>query len=237
MRNALIILLLIAGFLLSGIIVVDQREVVTVQNQNKITLFAPGIHWKLPFSGKVDFVYTNLRTSYLTIAQALQFPEQDQVQIGVIVDWQVVNPAQYVKYTSENTLKGFDVKLVNLVTANIESLAQSSNSLKDFESQLNFKAHNILFGELGIDVVNIALVNVSSVTQQPIANGKESDLIASYTLAQQIKGSADQEQLQSLAKLRKQDSNLFDYYMKIRHYQETARTKGEVPPLAQIYPH
>ncbi len=235
MRNGLIILVLVIGYLLSGIFVVDEREVAVVKlSADKVLIYAPGVHWRMPFTAKVDQVYTNLRTSYLSMPITLNNNESNVENISVIVNWQVIKPSLYVNFLASHTRKDLDIRLFNIVMNELNAIAKNSNSLPAFENMLNSQAQNREHPELGIDIVNVALVNTKPISKDKSTQSQTNDIESAFTLAKQIKDEADINQQEQLAKLRKMDSGFFDYYMKIRYYQLNAKSKQDVPPLSSL---
>lgn len=241
MRNGLFVILLSLGFLLSGVFVVDERQVAVVKiSPNKVLIYAPGIHWQLPFSAQINHVYTNLRTSYITLPLQAANKNINLENISIIVNWQVVKPAAYINFLAKNSRKELDARLVKDIITDIMPFAQKSNSVAEFENLLNSKAHDWLHDELGIKIINIALVSAlpkldeSKEASLIISESSMDSLEHSYNQALGIKESADKEQQVKFDELRKKDAAFFDYFMKIRYYQLNAKSKQDVPALDKL---
>jgi regulator of protease activity HflC (stomatin/prohibitin superfamily) len=238
MRNYLIILLAIAATLSSGFFVVDQREVgIVKQTSKQLQIYAPGLHWKIPFWGELTFVYTNLRSSYLASPQLLHTKTEQAFFANVVVNWQVIKPESYFVYLNSNGVKNLDVKIANLVSNKLLNLAAKSSSLSAFEEQVNSQLKNIAEPELGIKFVSIALSMVNPVIESTPTTVNLNKLSAesAFSLAQQIKNKADESQQQTQEKLLAKNSKFYDYYMKIYNLSNSAESKSDIPQLNQLY--
>ena len=128
MRNYLIILLAVLFAASSGFFVVDQREVgIVKQNSKQLQIYAPGLHWKIPFWGELTFIYTNLRSSYLASSQLLHTATGQAFSTNVVVNWQVVKPEVYFVYLNANGVKNLDVQIVSVVSNRLLNLANKSS--------------------------------------------------------------------------------------------------------------
>ena len=238
MRNYLIILLAVLFAASSGFFVVDQREVgIIKQNSKQLQIYAPGLHWKIPFWGELTFIYTNLRSSYLASSQLLHTATGQAFSTNVVVNWQVVKPEVYFVYLNANDVKNLDVQIVSVVSNRLLNLANKSSSLSDFEERVNSQLKNIPESELGINFVNVGLAMVNPVIESavPIGDLKTMSSESAFSLAQQIKQQADKNQQQIQEKLREKNSKFYDYFMKIYNLSNNAESKSDVPPLNQLY--
>ena len=194
MRNYLIILLAVLFAASSGFFVVDQREVgIVKQNSKQLQIYAPGLHWKIPFWGELTFIYTNLRSSYLASSQLLHTATGQAFSTNVVVNWQVVKPEVYFVYLNANGVKNLDVQIVSVVSNRLLNLANKSSSLSDFEERVNSQLKNIPESELGINFVNVGLAMVNPVIESavPVGDLKTMSSESAFSLAQQIKQQAD----------------------------------------------
>ncbi len=238
MRNYLIILLAVIATASSGFFVVDQREVgIIKQNSKQLQIYAPGLHWKLPFWGELTFIYTNLRSSYLASSQQLYTAKGQGFSANVVVNWQVIKPEVYFVYLNTNGVKNLDVQIATIVSNKLLNLASKSSSLSAFEEQVNSQLKNIVEPELGINFVNISLATVSPIAKNTstVDNFKTLSAESAFNLAQQIKKQADETQQQAQEKLRIKNSKFYDYFMKIYNLSNNAESKSDVPPLNQLY--
>lgn len=238
MRNYLIILLAVIFAASSGFFVVDQREVgIVKENSKQLQIYAPGLHWKIPFWGELTFIYTNLRSSYLASSQLLHTATGQTFSTNVVVNWQVVKPEVYFMYLNVNGVKNLDIQIANVVSNKLVNLANKSSSLSDFEERINSQLKNIPESELGINFVNIGLAVATPVAESavPVDGLKTMSLESAFSFAQQIKQQADKNQQQEQEKLREKDSQFYDYFMKIYNLSNSAESKSEVPPLNQLY--
>lgn len=238
MRNYLIILLAVIAAASSGFFVVDQREVgVVKQSSKQLQIYAPGLHWKIPFWGELTFIYTNLRSSYLASSQSLRTTKGQKFSANVVVNWQVIKPEVYFVYLNTNGVKNLDVQIATVVSNKLLNLASKSSSLSAFEEQVNSQLKNIAEPELGINFVSIALAQVNPVAESTVAvdNFKTMSAESAFNLAQQIKKQADETQQQAQEKLRTKNSKFYDYFMKIYDLSNNAESKSDVPPLNQLY--
>lgn len=238
MRNYLIILLAVLFAASSGFFVVDQREVgIIKQNSKQLQIYAPGLHWKIPFWGELTFIYTNLRSSYLASSQLLHTATGQAFSTNVVVNWQVVKPEVYFVYLNANDVKNLDVQIVSVVSNRLLNLANKSSSLSDFEERVNSQLKNIPDSELGINFVNVGLAMVNPVIESavPIGDLKTMSSESAFSLAQQIKQQADKNQQQIQEKLREKNSKFYDYFMKIYNLSNNAESRSEIPPLNELY--
>lgn len=238
MRNYLIILLAVIATASSGFFVVDQREVgIIKQNSKQLQIYAPGLHWKLPFWGELTFIYTNLRSSYLASSQQLYTAKGQGFSANVVVNWQVIKPEVYFVYLNTNGVKNLDVQIATIVSNKLLNLASKSSSLSAFEEQVNSQLKNIVEPELGINFVNISLATVNPIAKNTstVDNFKTLSAESAFNLAQQIKKQADETQQQAQEKLRIKNSKFYDYFMKIYNLSNNAESKSDVPPLNQLY--
>lgn len=238
MRNYLIILLAVLFAASSGFFVVDQREVgIVKQNSKQLQIYAPGLHWKIPFWGELTFIYTNLRSSYLASSQLLHTATGQAFSTNVVVNWQVVKPEVYFVYLNANGVKNLDVQIVSVVSNRLLNLANKSSSLSDFEERVNSQLKNIPESELGINFVNVGLAMVNPVIESavPIGDLKTMSSESAFSLAQQIKQQADKNQQQIQEKLREKNSKFYDYFMKIYNLSNDAESRSEIPPLNELY--
>lgn len=238
MRNYLIILLAVIATASSGFFVVDQREVgIIKQNSKQLQIYAPGLHWKLPFWGELTFIYTNLRSSYLASSQQLYTAKGQGFSANVVVNWQVIKPEVYFVYLNTNGVKNLDVQIATIVSNKLLNLASKSSSLSAFEEQVNSQLKNIVEPELGINFVNISLATVSPIAKNTstVDNFKTLSAESAFNLAQQIKKQADETQQQTQEKLRIRNSKFYDYFIKIYNLSNNAESKSDVPPLNQLY--
>lgn len=238
MRNYLIILLAVLFAASSGFFVVDQREVgIIKQNSKQLQIYAPGLHWKIPFWGELTFIYTNLRSSYLASSQLLHTATGQAFSTNVVVNWQVVKPEVYFVYLNANGVKNLDVQIVSVVSNRLLNLANKSSSLSDFEERVNSQLKNIPESELGINFVNVGLAMVNPVIESavPIGDLKTMSSESAFSLAQQIKQQADKNQQQIQEKLREKNSKFYDYFMKIYNLSNDAESRSEIPPLNELY--
>lgn len=238
MRNYLIILLAVLFAASSGFFVVDQREVgIIKQNSKQLQIYAPGLHWKIPFWGELTFIYTNLRSSYLASSQLLHTATGQAFSTNVVVNWQVVKPEVYFVYLNANDVKNLDVQIVSVVSNRLLNLANKSSSLSDFEERVNSQLKNIPESELGINFVNVGLAMVNPVIESavPIGDLKTMSSESAFSLAQQIKQQADKNQQQIQEKLREKNSKFYDYFMKIYNLSNDAESRSEIPPLNELY--
>lgn len=238
MRNYLIILLAVIATASSGFFVVDQREVgIIKQNSKQLQIYAPGLHWKLPFWGELTFIYTNLRSSYLASSQQLYTAKGQGFSANVVVNWQVIKPEVYFVYLNTNGVKNLDVQIATIVSNKLLNLASKSSSLSAFEEQVNSQLKNIVEPELGINFVNISLATVIPIAKNTstVDNFKTLSAESAFNLAQQIKKQADETQQQAQEKLRIKNSKFYDYFMKIYNLSNNAESKSDVPPLNQLY--
>ena len=238
MRNYLIILLAVLFAASSGFFVVDQREVgIIKQNSKQLQIYAPGLHWKIPFWGELTFIYTNLRSSYLASSQLLHTATGQAFSTNVVVNWQVVKPEVYFVYLNANGVKNLDVQIVSVVSNRLLNLANKSSSLSDFEERVNSQLKNIPESELGINFVNVGLAMVNPVIESavPVGDLKTMSSESAFSLAQQIKQQADKNQQQIQEKLREKNSKFYDYFMKIYNLSNDAESRSEIPPLNELY--
>lgn len=238
MRNYLIILLAVLFAASSGFFVVDQREVgIIKQNSKQLQIYAPGLHWKIPFWGELTFIYTNLRSSYLASSQLLHTATGQAFSTNVVVNWQVVKPEVYFVYLNANDVKNLDVQIVSVVSNRLLNLANKSSSLSDFEERVNSQLKNIPESELGINFVNVGLAMVNPVIESavPVGDLKTMSSESAFSLAQQIKQQADKNQQQIQEKLREKNSKFYDYFMKIYNLSNDAESRSEIPPLNELY--
>ncbi|TXI97870.1 MAG: hypothetical protein E6Q32_11125 [Neisseriales bacterium] len=238
MRNYLIILLAVLFAASSGFFVVDQREVgIVKQNSKQLQIYAPGLHWKIPFWGELTFIYTNLRSSYLASSQLLHTATGQAFSTNVVVNWQVVKPEVYFVYLNANGVKNLDVQIVSVVSNRLLNLANKSSSLSDFEERVNSQLKNIPESELGINFVNVGLAMVNPVIESavPVGDLKTMSSESAFSLAQQIKQQADKNQQQIQEKLREKNSKFYDYFMKIYNLSNDAESRSEIPPLNELY--
>lgn len=238
MRNYLIILLAVLFAASSGFFVVDQREVgIVKQNSKQLQIYAPGLHWKIPFWGELTFIYTNLRSSYLASSQLLHTATGQAFSTNVVVNWQVVKPEVYFVYLNANGVKNLDVQIVSVVSNRLLNLANKSSSLSDFEERVNSQLKNIPESELGINFVNVGLAMVNPIIESavPVGDLKTMSSESAFSLAQQIKQQADKNQQQIQEKLREKNSKFYDYFMKIYNLSNDAESRSEIPPLNELY--
>lgn len=243
MRNLLVLVLLLGAFLLSGFYTVDQRQVAVVsQTPTKMEINAPGLHWKLPFVGNLNYVYMNMRSSYLTTAPLINLVDNQKVGVKLIINWQVISPQVYLGsvVTSE---KDFDVRFAKAVITQIESIAAISSSPAIFEEQVNSQLANYKLQNLGIKLINVGIVQMipgmdgeSAALQTMSFNNSESMIESAYYDALQIKSIAESQQAQLLRQLKLRNANFFNYWWQIQQIGKTAHNKKDVPPLDKLYP-
>ena len=242
MRNGLIFLMLGLAFLFSGFFVVDQREVAAVYNSPlKLQIFAPGIHWQLPFSNKLLHVFTNLQTAHLATTLALKNNKLPALELKVVINYQVIAPVSYLNYIKSNSSKKLQASLAKMVLQRLQLIASEAVSLRQFEELVNSSIKNIYAANLGLSIVSVGLISIS-LADNPVAaiaiinpaSARVISIESAFEQAQQIKATASQLQQVKLSQLRALDPKFFDYYMKIESYQQNARTRQDVPQLEQL---
>lgn len=239
MRNGLMLLVVLVGLLLSGFYTVDERAVALVTYANNAVakqVYTTGIHWKIPFYGKLTYVYTNLRHARLSSEQALKLANGQQFQADIDLSWQVSNPQRYLDYLTRQSLKMLNLQISTAVLKLLQDLAASSVTSQELLAKTNV-ASNMMPTTLerccGLKLVRIRLTSLmaleSAVTLAPRLSAE-----SAYVLAQQIKLNSDMAYQASLAQLKRQNQEFYTYFMKINDYARTAKSKDEVPPLAQL---
>lgn len=242
MRNSLILGLILIGFLLGGFFSVDQRELgmVSFSSNKPIQSYPPGLHWKVPFYGELSYVYTNQRSSYIAMNQALSVEAGQAFTSKVVVNWQVSQAESYLQYLNKNSVKVFDSELSQAVLTKLSTLAVNSKSNLDFQGNVE-QLKNWSLTNLGIKIINLQIVSLNTVVAPTILpQGKlsNSNLLSpesSYVAAQQIKTQADSTQRTELANLRASDPQFFDYFIKVHNLGESAQSKQGIPTLTQLY--
>lgn len=160
MRNLLVIILLLGAFLLSGFYTVDERQVAVISSApNKMEIHAPGLHWKVPFLGNLNYIYMNMRSSYLTTSSMIDLADNQRIGTKMIINWQVVSPQLYLGTVLAGE-KNFDTKFAQGIIMQIESIAANSDSVLNFEEQVNSQMVNREFKSLGIELINIGIVQI-----------------------------------------------------------------------------
>lgn len=243
MRNLLVLVLLLGAFLLSGFYTVDQRQVAVVsKTPTKMEIYAPGLHWKLPFVGNLNYVYMNMRSSYLTTAPLINLVDNQKVGVKLIINWQVISPQVYLG-SVVNSEKDFDVRFAKAVITKIESIAAISSSPAIFEEQVNSQLANYKLQNLGIKLINVGIVQMipgmdgeSTASQTMSFNNSESMIESAYYSAQQIKSIAESQQAQLLQQLKSRNVNFFNYWWQIQQIGKNAQNKKDVPSLDKLYP-
>jgi len=242
MRNSLILGLILIGFLFSGFFSVDQRELgmVSFSANKPIQSYPPGLHWKVPFYGELSYVYTNQRSSYVAMNQALSVESGQAFTSKVVVNWQVTQAESYLHYLNNNSVKVFDSELSQAVLTKLSTLAVNSKSNLDFQGNVE-QLKNWSLTNLGIKIINLQIVSLNPIVAATILpQGKlnSSNLLSpesSYLAAQQIKAQADVTQRTELANLRASDPQFFDYFIKVHNLGESAQSKQAIPALNQLY--
>ena len=154
MRNSLILGLILIGFLLGGFFSVDQRELgmVSFSSNKPIQSYPPGLHWKFPFYGELSYVYTNQRSSYVAMNQALSVEAGQAFTSKVVVNWQVSQAESYLQYLNKNSVKVFDSELSQAVLTKLSTLALNSKSNLDFQGNVE-QLKNWSLTNLGIKIM------------------------------------------------------------------------------------
>lgn len=244
MRNLLVLILLLGAFLLSGFYTVDQRQVAVISSTpTKMEINAPGLHWKMPFVGNLNYVYMNMRSSYLTASSVINLADNQKIGTRMIINWQVVSPQVYLGVVLTNE-KDFDARFAQTILSQIESVAALSSSPAEFEEQVNAQLVNRELKKLGIKLINVGITQItpgitsesSVVTGGSVVNNSESAIESAFYQARQIKLAAESQQAQLIQQLKSRNSNFFNYWWQIQQLGKTARSKQDIPPLDKIYP-
>ena len=232
MRYLLMLGLMLGTFVASGVFVVDERQVAIIDSSSGAKIYSPGIHWVVPLRGKLYYIYTNQRAMSTKINLSINQSEQ-QMGFNLLINWQVHDPIIYSRYLDTHSKANFNSQLLAGVLDQLTKIAKSSTSLAIFENKLNETAHGWENKSLGIRIINISLAGAELIN----TNLQESaeNIATAFDKAQKIKIAADTEQSNILKQLNKEDAKFFDYFMKIYHYQTSAKDKSEVPALNLIY--
>ncbi len=244
MRNLLVLILLLGAFLLSGFYTVDQRQVAVISSTpTKMEINAPGLHWKVPLMGTLNYVYMNMRSSYLMTSSVINLANNQKIGARMIINWQVISPQVYLGVVLTNE-KDFDVRFAQTALSQIESIAALSSSPAEFEELVNAQLVNRELKKLGIKLINVGIIQVtpgvtgesSLVTGAGTINNSESAIESAFYQARQIKLLAESQQAQLIGQLKSRNINFFNYWWQIQQLGKTARSKQDVPPLDKIYP-
>ena len=244
MRNLLVLILLLGAFLLSGFYTVDQRQVAVISSTpTKMEIKAPGLHWKVPLLGNLNYVYMNMRSSYLTTSSVINLADNQKIGTRIIINWQVVSPQVYLSVVLANE-KDFDARFAQTVLSQVESVAALSSSPAEFEEQVNAQLVNRELKKLGIKLINVGIIQLvpgiagesSPVVEIGVANSSESAIESAFYQARQIKSTVESQQTQLLQQLKARNANFFNYWWQIQQLGKTARSKQDIPPLDKIYP-
>ena len=136
MKNLLVILgLAIIIFLFIGVFTVNQNQVAIVSNNYTPTqqIYNAGIHWYTPIWQNVDYVYTNKRSSVVSLGDNLLTQDKQSVTMSLLVSWEVIDPAAYL--STQKTPDG-EVNLSSIMTNEIRTQIESLVATSDL-SQLN----------------------------------------------------------------------------------------------------
>lgn len=240
MRNWLIIILFIGGFLFGGFFIVDEREVAVISTpgSNVLDTSAPGIHWKFPLWGRLTYVYTNLRSTHYIVKETLETESELSFIPHLVINWRVTKPIVYLNYLRNNPLSTADMEISALALQKLHTLAESSNSITVLEEQIN-QVRDWSQPAMGLTIVNIGLTGINF--QNNVINDlRESGINVvspdkAFLFAHTIKDSADSNESIALNQLRDKNHKFYDYFMQINLLGKTARSKADIPPLEKIY--
>lgn len=242
LRLLLGLVLLGLFFLASGVFIVDVRQIAIVKEYNdKIKLYATGIHWRAPLLSQLDYVYTNLSAQNLSINESTSDAPLSR-QLKLLINVQVIDPLVYFNYTSRHKPDEYNAAIETAISSKIQTDFKEFSNNADLIKAIENNFSNIIVTELGIKLVSINITNIHLVptTLKPIILEPESSvpslsIESTYYAALQIKNLADDQRSESLATLRAKNPKFFDYYMKIQRYSHEAKDKKEVPSFEQLY--
>lgn len=237
LRNSLILGLVFIGFIFSGFFSVDQREigVVNYSSTQAMQTYQSGLHWKIPLYGDLSYVFTNQRSSYIAMNQALTF-ESGAATSKVLVTWKVTQAESYLAYLNKNSTKLFDAELSQAILTKLTTLAAQSQDNLDFSHNVE-QSKNWSLNNLGVKIINLQLISLNIVptvlTVKPVVTALSPE--SSFILAQQIKNQANDSQAIKFAKARISDPKFFDYVLKVHNLEKNAQSKQDIPALSQLY--
>jgi hypothetical protein len=234
LRKLLFISLLGLLFLSSGFFMVDQREVVFLRQGNDYQQISAGLHWRVPFSSHITYVYTNLQHSSVAMASGLQTKDGKHYNGSLSVEWQIINPQQFIKFLHENDAKQFKLNFATTAWQQVQQLSINATDIVHLSSLIDQKLSGVVLKHLGIKINHLGLFRLQLIAAQE-SSIMELRAESAYITARKIKQQADLLQESQMAQLAKQDTKFFRYWRKIHYYQENASNKAQVPPLNQLY--
>ncbi len=202
MKNLLVILVMaIIIFLFVGIFTVNQNQVAVVSNNYTTTqqIYTAGIHWYTPIWQNVDYVYTNNRSSVVSLGDNLLTQDKQSVTMSLLVSWEVIDP---IAYLSKQKMPDGDVNLSSVITKEIRAQIESLVATSDL-SQLNdditlISSINTELAKYGIKITVVDTISLwsntllannsmeSIVIQGNVSTQEESSLLISNSIQSTI---------------------------------------------------
>lgn len=233
MRNLFFVIILAIAYLICGVFVVDSKEVgVVYYNPTNIAVYHTGIHWKTPLYGDLEYINKTTRVSYSDVANPYQFKDGSSANASIVIVWQVSDFAKYRLLNDDKTNK-FNQQFVAAINQIVTDKAKSCNKLLDFIVSIN-SIHGLPLANLGVNLVSLNLVNIKTNELQKSANLANLSAESAYDYAHQVKSQAESAQQAVLNNMKQANNKFYTYYMTINAYQESAKSRADVPPLTSI---
>lgn len=228
-RNILLVIFLGICISITGIFTVNNNEVAILKRGNTYSEFNNGTYWRIPLYDDITFVYTNERIGENNYEHNIEVDKQSY-KINYSVNWQVMNPLQFVKYTDENNRQELNKSIESAVNLQLSKISKDGDLFAVINQTSLLSKVDIQ--DLGIRIINVNITGIStalSTNANSTDYNKEQE--SNLKLAQKIKESADNEYKTTLIEMQKKNDKFYQLYMKIYQLQHSTIAKESVPPL------
>jgi regulator of protease activity HflC (stomatin/prohibitin superfamily) len=246
MKKLMILLLLLGVILLAGTFTVSERETAVVTSyRHQQQVYPRGIHFAWPGISSVRCIYINERNSILTIPVKFSQPIESEMQVEVLVEWQVTQPIKYLNQLSQLGTLGLNNLLVEEVA---KVLAEAKlTDLNQFNQQNSLIHAPVNLASLGIRVDRIKITKLKHLPRllktqlytKPVKLEPQvvsTQVIESaYYKVQMIKAQTEIDEENLYQQLKAQNPKFYAYFRQIELYRNKAESVADIPPLQQLY--
>lgn len=168
MRKIVILVLALLIVLFMSMIVVDERQSAVISSYDgRQRVELAGIHFTWPLWDSVDYVFTNERTALLSLAVNESVVESKPLQVEVLVNYHVTNPAQYLLSIQKLVKSSISEKIAGILITNLK-LRIAANTLDNLNQESMVFIDPAKFKNLGINIDQVSLLNIKFI-EMPVA--------------------------------------------------------------------
>jgi hypothetical protein len=249
MRKVIIFILVLLIILFTSVIVIDERQNAVITSYSGETrVETRGIHIAWPFWDKVTYVFINERTALLSLAISMDDKNAESaapnaINIQVLINYHVINPIEYLAAIRKLGKPGVSEQISKILVAGLTDKINTA-TLDKFNQEALVSIDKSKFAGMGISIDTVGLLNIKPIVTVPIGGGQESATVvlsqsdnsieSAYYQASVIKSKTKLDVDTINQKMQIKDPKFYEYFKKLKTYEQDAKTKADVPPLSQL---